>query len=262
MANGRIQSVKQGGVGYMIFDHPERRNAMSRDMVLQAPGVLADFEADPDIRVVVVTGSGDKAFISGADISEFEKTRANAEMAKESGKASDAMFEGIRNFPKPTVAKIKGYCFGGGVAVACACDLRIAADDAQFRIPAARLGVAYKPSFTRWVADAVGLANAKEILITARRYNAAEALRMGLLHHVMPVAEFDAFADEYIGTIAENAPLSMHAAKVTANAISQGIGPEDAKRLQRIADGCVDSADAVEGRKAFMEKRTPAFTGR
>jgi len=153
---GKIGHLKSGGIGHLIFDNPARRNAVSHHMVRQVPEVLADFEQDPEIRVVVVSGAGDKSFISGADISEFEKTRANAQTARESSAASMAMFDGLRAFSKPTIAKIHGYWFGGGVALACACDLRVAADDALFAIPAARLGIGYRANFTRWVTDAVG----------------------------------------------------------------------------------------------------------
>ena len=262
MSTGQIRSLKQGGVGHLIFDNPARRNAMTRDMVRQVPEVLADFENDPAVRVVVVSGAGDKSFVSGADISEFDKTRANAETARQSSAASTAMFEGLRNFPKPTVAKIRGYCFGGGVALACGCDLRVAAADALFCIPAARLGIGYRPAFTRWVIDAVGPANAREILLTARRYDAAEALRIGLVHRVAPVAEFDAFVDDYAVQIAENAPLSMQATKVIVGEVANGLGTADLDLCARQVDRCSDSEDFKEGRRAFMEKRRPEFHGR
>jgi enoyl-CoA hydratase/carnithine racemase len=262
MSTGKISSLKGGGIGHLIFDNPERRNAVSRDMVRQVPEILADFEQDPDIRVILVSGAGDKSFISGADISEFEKTRANAQVARESSEASMAMFEGLREFPKPTVAKIRGYCFGGGVALACACDLRVAADDALFAIPAARLGIGYRAAFTRWVTDAVGPANAKEILLTARRYDAAEALRIGLVHRVVPVAEFDGFVTDYAAKIAENAPLSMAATKVIVNEVAKGLGSADLDLCAQQVDRCAGSEDFIEGRRAFMEKRRPDFHGR
>ena len=262
MSTGTIRSLKKNGIGHLIVDNQARRNAISRDMVRQVPEVLEDFRQDPDIRVVVISGAGEKSFISGADISEFDKTRANAEMARQSSAASTAMFEGIRKFPKPTVAKIRGYCFGGGVAIACGCDLRIAADDALFSIPAARLGIGYRPTFTRWVIDAVGPANAREILITARRYDAADALRIGLVHRVVPVADFNDFADAYTRAIAENAPLSMQAAKIIVGEVSRGIGSADLDLCAEQVDRCNDSEDLAEGRRAFMEKRKPDFKGR
>jgi enoyl-CoA hydratase len=259
---GKIGSRKTGGIGHLIFDNPTRRNAVSRDMTRQVPEVLADFEQDPDIRVVVVSGAGDKSFISGADISEFEKTRANAETARQSSAASMAMFDGLRAFPKPTIAKIRGYCFGGGVALACGCDLRVAADDALFAIPAARLGIGYRATFTRWVTDAVGPANAKEILLTARRYDAAEAFRIGLVHRMVPVAEFDTFVDDYAAEVAGNAPLSMQATKVIVNQVANGLGSADLDLCAAEVDRCADSDDFKEGRRAFMEKRKPDFQGR
>ena len=258
---GKIGHLKSGGIGHLIFDNPARRNAVSRDMVRQVPEILANFEKDSEIRVVVVSGAGDKSFVSGADISEFEKTRANAQTARESSAASMAMFDGLRAFPKPTVAKIRGYCFGGGVALACACDLRVAADDALFAIPAARLGIGYRAMFTRWVIDAVGPANAKEILLTAQRYDAAEAFRIGLVHRVVPVAEFDEFVEDYAQRIAENAPLSMQATKVIVYQVANGLGSADLDLCASQLDQCSDSDDFKEGRRAFMEKRKPEFHG-
>ena len=258
---GKIGHLKSGGIGHLIFDNPARRNAVSRNMVRQVPEILANFEKDSEIRVVVVSGAGDKSFVSGADISEFEKTRANAQTARESSAASMAMFDGLRAFPKPTVAKIRGYCFGGGVALACACDLRVAADDALFAIPAARLGIGYRATFTRWVTDAVGPANAKEILLTAQRYDAAEAFRIGLVHRVVPVAEFDEFVEDYAQRIAENAPLSMQATKVIVNQVANGLGSADLDLCASQVDQCSDSDDFKEGRRAFMEKRKPEFHG-
>lgn len=261
MSDGKITSFTKDGVGTIVFDNPARRNAMNGAMVAQVPEVLGAFADDPSVRVVVVTGAGDKAFVSGADISEFEKTRANAQMARERGGVGPRMFDGLRNFPKPTVAKIRGYCFGGGVALACACDLRIAADDALFSIPAARLGVGYQAAFTQWVIDAVGPANAKEILITARRYDAADALRIGLVHRVAPAAAFDAFAEEYLAAIVDNAPLSMHTAKTIVNQVASGLETADLALCTRLTEACTDSADFKEGRSAFMEKRRPVFQG-
>ena len=262
MSNGRIVASKEGSIGRLVFDNEARRNAISIDMAMQLPGILADFAADPDIHLVVLTGAGDKSFVSGADISEFDKKRATPELAAEYAARSRKTYEDLRNFPKPTIAGIRGYCFGGGVAIAVACDLRFAADDAVFSIPAARLGIGYRADFTSWVVEAVGPANAKEMLITAQRYNAAEAYRMGLVHRVAPVADFETAFAAYCGNIAQNAPLAMRASKGIVNQVAGGLADADLDACRALSEACTASEDYREGRKAFMEKRKPVFRGR
>jgi enoyl-CoA hydratase len=258
----KIIAKRDGAVGWLIFNNPERRNAFSREMAIRAAEVIDDYAADDAIRVIAVTGAGGKSFVSGADISQFEKVRANLEQAKKYEADTRGMFTKLREVQKPTVAVIQGFCFGGGMGVACACDMRICSDDSLFSIPAARLSIGYRSNATRWLIEAVGPAYAKEILITARRYPAADALRIGLVHHVVPVAELESFAGEYLATIADNAPLSMKTAKVTINEVSNGDHEADLELCNALADACADSEDFKEGRTAFMEKRRPVFQGR
>ena len=261
MNEGRVVVKKDGSIGRLIFDNPLKLNAISISMAHQLPMALADFEADPSIHVVVVTGSGDKSFISGADISEFDKKEASLEAVRENAARSQKTFGDLRKFSKPTVAGIRGFCFGGGVAIALACDLRFVADDSLFSIPAARLGIGYRADFTSWLVDAVGPANAKEILLTAQRYSAHDALRMGLVHRVASVADFDAQLEVYCASIAENAPLSMQASKMIVNEVAGGLTNADMDLCQRLTDACKSSDDYKEGRLAFKEKRRPVFRG-
>ena len=261
-APGRVVGAIMNGVAELLFENEARRNAISVDMARQAAELLAGFAADPEVRLLVVRGAGDKSFISGADISEFEKVRGNAEAAALNTHLSSRMYTAVREFPKPTIARIRGFCFGGGMGLAAACDLRVASDDALFSIPAARLGIAYRPDFIAWLNEMIGPARLKEMLITARRYTAAEALAMGLVQRAVPVAEFDAFFADYIATIADNAPLSTAASKIIVNEVADQMRHVDMDKCQAISDRCVDSDDFREGRRAFMEKRRPVFTGR
>ncbi len=259
---GRVLGSVKDGVAELLFDNEARRNAISVLMSEQAAEHLERFSAAPDVRVLVIRGAGDKSFISGADISEFEQVRRDAETAARYSQISSRMYSLVREFPKPTVARIRGFCFGGGMGLAAACDLRVAADDAVFAIPAARLGIAYRADFMLWLGGMIGPARLKEMLITARRYNADEALAIGLAHRVAPVASFDVFFAEYVATIAENAPLSMAASKATINAIFDTLAHVDMAQVRARADACMNSEDYAEGRRAFMEKRRPTFWGR
>ena len=256
----RIDSRKDGAIGWLIFNNPARRNAVSIGMWQAIPRVLADFAADPQIRVVVLTGAGDKAFVSGADISQFESQRNTPEAVQRYEQIGDAAQSALLNFDKPTIAMIRGYCIGGGLGIAANCDLRIAADDARFSIPAAKVGLGYRASSMKKLVDIVGPAYAKEIMITARQFSAVEAKEMGLVNRVVPVAELERLTREYCDAIAANAPLTVRAAK---RIIGEVLKPDsDAALCNALVKECFDSADYIEGRKAFMEKRKPVFTGK
>jgi enoyl-CoA hydratase/carnithine racemase len=257
----KMLSRKEGHVGYMTFNNPERRNAVSLDMWEAAGRIMEDFARDDAIRVVVITGAGGKAFVSGADISRFEKERSDeAAQARYNAIVSKAN-EAIYAFAKPTIAMIHGYCLGGGLGLAVCCDLRIASEDSRFGIPAAKLGVGYGFTGIKRLADLVGPSFTKEIFFTARQFDAAEALAMGLINRAMPADKLEAYVKDYADTISNNAPLTVNSVKFIAN--QTAVDPDE-RELARCADlvkGCFSSKDFIEGRTAFMEKRKPAFTG-
>ena len=251
-----------GGIGWMIFNNPERRNALSLEMWGAIAEILGSYEADDDIRVVVMKGAGDKAFVSGADISQFAKNRSNAEQAAEYTRISEEAKEIMVGMKKPLIAMIQGYCLGGGLGIALNADIRVASDDSQFGIPAGRLGIAYGFDNLKQLVDLVGPAKAKEILFTARRIQAAKALEIGLLNEVVPVDELEDYVVDMASTIANNAPLSVRASKLTIGEVVKDGADRDLEMIARISKECFDSADYKEGRTAFMEKRKPVFTGR
>jgi enoyl-CoA hydratase/carnithine racemase len=262
LSEPRILARKEGAVGWLIFDNPARRNAVSLGMWQAIPGVLEDFGADRQVRVVVLAGAGDKAFVSGADISQFESQRSEPEAVQRYEEISEGAQLRLQSCDKPTVAMIRGYCLGAGVNIANACDLRIAADDARIGIPAAKLGLGYRVSSTKNLVDVAGAANAREILLTGRQYSAAEAKAMGLLHHVVPAAELESFTQKTCETLAANAPLTLRTAKRIIRELLKAPRELDAAQAKAWVRECFDSADYAEGRRAFMEKRKPLFTGK
>jgi enoyl-CoA hydratase/carnithine racemase len=257
----KMLSRKEGHVGYMTFNNPERRNAVSLDMWEAAGRIMEDFAGDDAIRVVVITGAGGKAFVSGADISRFEKERSDEQAQARYNAVVSKANEAIYTFPKPTIAMIRGYCLGGGLGLAVCCDLRIASEDSRFGIPAAKLGVGYGFVGIKRLADLVGPSFTKEIFFTARQFDAAEALAMGLINRAMPADRLEAYVKDYADTISNNAPLTVNSVKFIAN--QTAVDP-DKRELARCADlvkGCFASKDFIEGRTAFMAKRKPVFTG-
>lgn len=258
--SGRIETAVEGPVAWVIFDNQKRRNAMSLGMWRGVTEALGRFGADPAIRAVILRGAGDTAFISGADISEFDAHRSDAAAAAEYAAATDGAWRALGAFHKPLIAMIKGFCFGGGLAIAMKADIRIATDSSLFAIPAAKLGIAYPPHSVRDLVSLVGPAVAKEILFTGHSFNAAEAMRLGLLNRVVPESHIEAETKALCATLGVNAPLSMRAAKEIIDQIARD--EPDPARVKQLVATCFDSADYAEGRRAFMEKRRPVFTGR
>jgi len=262
LSTDKIVAAKEGAIGWLTFNHPERRNAMTHEMWIATGEALDAFAADDDVRVVVMKGAGDKAFVSGADISQFEKNRANAEVAAKFAGAADSARQAMADLEKPLIAMIRGFCMGGGLGVALRADLRIASSDSQFGIPAGRLGIAYGFDNVKALVALVGPGVAKQILFTARRYPAETALRMGLIEDMVAPEDLEATVRGYAETIAENAPLSVRASKITVGQVLEDESRRDMDLLARIGREALDSQDYKEGRTAFMEKRKPAFAGR
>jgi enoyl-CoA hydratase/carnithine racemase len=255
----KILSAKSGSIGTLTFNNPERHNAMSLDMWRSAATVLETFECDLAVRVVVLTGAGGKAFVSGADISKFEDERATLEAVAEYNAAVDRFSTTLLSGTKPTIAMIRGFCLGGGVGIAVCCDLRIANDTARFAVPAAKLGLGYGYENVRRIVDLVGPQFATEMLLTARQFDAAEAARAGLVNRVVPDAEIDRSVRELAETIAGNAPLTIQAVKRIMRELRSERPDVDA--CDALVKKCFESADYREGRTAFMEKRKPEFRG-
>src|SRR5882724_11679976 len=258
MQEQKIYGRREGAVGHLVFNNPAKLNAVSLDMWDGLLAILKDYEADPEIRCVVVSGAGGNAFVSGADISKFESERANAEAQVRYDAISKEGYESLYNFPKPTIAKITGYCIGGGMNLAACCDLRYCNEGARFGVPAAKLGLGYGFLRIERLSRIVGLPRAMEFLFTAKQYSSKEAYDMGLVNGVAPDAELDAM----VGAISQNAPLTIALAKASAREIAKPESQQDHKKLEDMVKACFDSDDYKEGRRAFMEKRKPAFKGR
>src|SRR5277367_2191925 len=257
--SAKMIAEKDGAIGRIIFNNPARHNAVSLDMWQAVAQIMEDFENNDAIRVIVLSGAGGKAFVSGADISEFKEKRASAEAAEAYAKVSESARLALQETLKPTIAMIRGYCIGGGLATALACDLRIAAEGSRFGVPAAKLGLGYAYDGIKKLIDIVGPAFAREIFYTARQFTTDEALAMGLVNRVVPSDELETYVKNYCDTIAANAPLTIKSAKV---AVREALKPESERDLdlcKRLVAECFASEDYTEGRTAFMEKRRPVF---
>jgi enoyl-CoA hydratase len=261
-ADGKILQSIADGVGVITFNNPDKRNAMSLDMWEGLGNALIELRDDPDVRVVILVGAGDKAFVSGADISQFEKTRHNAAASEEYSKHSAAQRALLADYPKPTIACIRGFCLGGGMQMAMMADIRIAAENSQFGIPAAKLGIAYGYDGLKNLVSLVGPSWARLLMYTGMRIDSAEAVRIGLVDRVVPDAELWSATTDIARTISGNAPLAIKAAKITIAQVLKDPDQCDLEAIKQIGIACMDSDDFREGRRAFMEKRKPRFTGR
>lgn len=261
-ADGKILEHTAGGVGVITFNNPDKRNAMSLEMWEGFGEALTVLRDDDTVRVVILRGAGGQAFVSGADISQFEKVRHNAAASEEYAKRSAAQRVLLADYPKPTIACIQGFCLGGGMQVAMLADIRIASHGSQFGIPAARLGIAYGYDGLRHLVSLVGPSWARLLMYTGMRIDSAEALRIGLVERLFAVDELWGETMTIAETISQNAPLAIKAAKITIAQVLKDESRRDMEAIKAIGDACMDSEDFREGRQAFMEKRKPKFRGR
>lgn len=257
----KLIARKDGAIGWIIFNNPERHNATSFEMWQSLPLVLDAYVNDPEVRVILFRGTGEKAFSAGADISQFKEKRSDPKAVKEYNAAADNANRALRECAKPTIAMIRGYCIGGGTAVAVGCDIRIAADDARFGVPAAKLGLGYRFEGIKRLASIVGPSYTAEIFFTGRQFTAQEALQMGLVNRLVAAAELESYTLDYVNAIAVNAPLTIAAVKRSLIELGRDPSERDLAVSQRMVDACFESEDYKEGQAAFMEKRKPQFKG-
>ena len=253
---------RDGGIATVVLNRPRMRNAVSLAMWSEIADVTEGLAKDDSVRAIVYRGAGRDAFASGADISEFTENRKDTQTALAYNKKTEAAYTSIRLCPKPTVAMIFGFCMGGAMALAMACDLRFAAGGSKFGIPAARLSIIYGLDPVHQLVDLVGPAYAKDILYSARTLDAAEALRIGFIQRLVPASELEACTYDYLRTVAENAPLSIRGTKAQVQAIFEGVNDGHRKKLSDLGIETFNSQDYAEGTRAFLEKRKPTFKGK
>ena len=256
-----VIAERRGAVGWITLNRPEKRNALSLAMWQAVGRAARDFGADPAVRCVVLHGAGG-SFAAGADIGQFEDARASAAAEEQYKATADEAFDGLGALPQPLVAMIEGFCIGGGLGLALQADLRVASAEARFGIPAARLGIAYDHLRLRRLVDVVGPSAAKDILFTARRLDAEEAHRIGLIDRIVPQGGLEAAVEELLAQLCDNAPLSLRACKAAVDEWCLDPADRSPGKLDGLERACFDSADYAEGRRAFLEKRRPRFTGR
>lgn len=256
----KILAESADGIGTLIFNNPAKRNALSLEMWKGIGDALSAFDADPSVRLVVMRGAGGKAFISGADISQFEEHRSSASTAAEYNAITERAWKGLSGLSKPLIAAIEGFCLGGGLAVAMKADIRVATRSSTFGVPAARLGIAYPTDSVRDLVSLAGPSEAKRILFLGTPFDSQRALHIGLINDVVEDGALDGAIGALAATLIDNAPLSMKASKETVDQFARG--RVNMERLQELATLCITSADYAQGRQAFMEKRKPVFKGR
>lgn len=258
----KIVAHKRGAIGWLIFNDPAKHNAISMDMAEAVPAVMRDFEEDDAIRVVIVQGAGERAFAAGSNITSFGAVRDSAEQNRHYHVTNERAYDAVYQCAKPTIALIRGYCIGGGLDFAASCDIRICSDTASFAIPAGRLGVGYGYEGQIRLNRIVGPSKGRDIFFSARRYNAEEALAMGLVHDVVPQADIERHVEQYAATVAGHAPLTLGAIKRGYLELEAGARATDMSAAQAMIDVCFGSDDYKEGRAAFAQKRAPSFTGK
>jgi enoyl-CoA hydratase len=251
---------KEGAIARLIFSNPEKFNAISLEMWLDIPKRFQQLNQDPTVRVIILEGEGQKAFAAGADISKFEGRQSEPEVQALHEAAVEQAYLAPLACHKPVIAKIRGVCMGGGLGMAAACDIRICSDEARFRMPAARLGLGYNTAGIRRFIHTIGVQNTFDIFYTAKIFGAQEALRMGLIFKSLPAEKMEAFVDQYAQQVAQNAPLTLHALKLSVSGILSPTGPDTQAIVEAIA-ACGASQDHVEGARAFLQKREPNFQG-
>ncbi len=261
MTEEKMLSRTQDGVGYIIFNNPEKHNAVSIEMWDALEKFLNQFREDNNIRVVVLEGAGGKSFVSGADISKFDKERSTKESVLSYNKRTQKVYELLEAFPKPTIAKINGYCIGGGLNLAVCCDIRICSEKSKFAMPAAKLSLGYPFSSIKRLFDIMGPGMAKHFMFTAEKISANEAVFCGLVQKLVTEENLETFVNDYAFKISKNAPLTIKAMKQIGIEILKNPSERDLTLCENLASACFDSEDYKEGRKAFMEKREPNFKG-
>ena len=253
---------KKGAVGWITFNDPAKHNAMSYDMWASLPKIIKIFEDDDEVRAVVLTGAGGKSFVSGANISQFEKLRSAADAVAEYERVGEEAQGAIYNCSKPVIARIDGYCIGGGLNLSLCCDIRIASDASSFGIPAGRLGLGYRLTAIRNLVSTIGAPEALDIMLSAARFNAQDAKAKGLIQYLVPVAELDKTVDEYLAKVVVNAPITLRAGKKAIREFQKVPAHVDVEGIKQMVLACFASDDYQEGKRAFAEKRAPVFRGK
>jgi len=252
---------RESAIGRVVISNPAKFNAMTTDMWAALPSCIAELDADSNIRVIVISGDGDRAFVSGADISQFGRERSDIHSQQRYKHAVNEAYLAPSRASKPVIAQIRGICMGGGLGLALGCDIRICSDDARFRMPAARLGLGYEDSGVQRFAALIGIQNTLDIFFTARTFDAQEALRVGYVSRIVPAKQLKVEVDALAGLITENAPLTLQAVKLSALNFLHKSCLSSTPEVKAAVEACNLSRDYLEGVLAFSEKRKPRFTG-